>query len=304
MKFNYTGVWPTMITAFDKEGEIDYAGNAAITSYLIDKGSDGLFAVCQSSEMFFLSLEEKVALATCVVKAAGGRVPVIASGHTSDEIDDQIKELKAISETGVDAVVLVSNRLAKENEGSEVFLDNLKKILDALPHVQFGIYECPYPYRRLLTHEELKWCATSNRIVFLKDVSCDVSIEKRRVEIVKGTGLKLFNANTKTLMDSLLMGYHGYNGVMGNFHIDFYKWLFLNYKDQPEKARALQLELTEKGNIEKFAYPINAKYHMIEHGVPMTLYSRRLEAEAFDLEAKDLVHAMMEWEARVKPTLC
>ncbi len=150
------------------------------------------------------SLEEKVELAKCVLKAAEGKVPVIASGHTSDDIEDQIKELSAIAETGVDAVVLVSNRLAKADEGTEVFLVNLTRILSEMPDVKFVIYEYPYPYRRLLTDEELKWCADSGRIIFLKDVICDLEIEKRCVEAVKSSSLKLFNANTETLLDSLI----------------------------------------------------------------------------------------------------
>ncbi len=303
MKIEYSGVWPTMIAAFDSNGAIDFDGNTAITNYLIHKGSDGLFAVCQSSEMFMLTTEEKVALASCVVKAAEGRVPVIASGHTSDRIEDQIEELLAISRTGVDAVVLVSNRLAKEDESSEVFMQNLKTIMQAIPNVNFGIYECPYPYRRLLTDEELKWCAQSGRIVFLKDVSCDLEIEKRRVEIVKGTDLKLFNANTETLLDSLKVGYHGYNGVMGNFHIDLYKWMFENFKNQLALAEGLQQQLTRESVIEKYAYPINAKYHMQKDGVPMTLVSRRLTQESFTESYKEHVDALIVWETDMRRNL-
>lgn len=303
MAYIYNGVWPTMVTAFDENGELDFEQNKKFTEYLIEQGSDGLFSVCQSSEMFMLSTEEKVALAKCVVEAAAGRVPVIASGHTSESIEEQIEELTAVSQSGVDAVVLVSNRLAQEGEGSDIFLGNLSRILTALPDVKFGIYECPYPYRRLLTDEELKWCADSGRIIFLKDVSCDVEIEKRRVKVVEGTTLKLFNANTETLLDSLIAGYDGYNGIMGNFHIDIYKWLFTHHQTEPLKARDLQKLLTEKATIENFAYPINAKYHAQQSGVNMTLYSRRLKAEAFDAHAKTLVDDLINWENEVRNTL-
>lgn len=303
MKHEYRGVWPTMIAAFDEAGKLDLDANRAITEYLIGKGSDGLFAVCQSSEMFMLSTEEKVTLAKTVVEAAKNRVPVIASGHTSDAIEDQIAELKAVSETGADAVVLVSNRLAGVNDGSEVFISNLKRILEALPGVEFGIYECPYPFLRLLSDEELKWCAESGRIVFLKDVSCNLEIETRRVKIVEGTALKLFNANTETLLGSLREGYHGYNGVMGNFHIDLYKWLFDNFAANPEKADQLQAMLTEKSSIEKYAYPINAKYHMTRDGVDMLLVSRRLPADAFTEQSKQLVEELIDWETETRNQL-
>lgn len=303
MKKNYGGVWPTMITAFDDNGNLDLVGNAQITEDLVIKGADGLFTVCQSSEMFMLTLKEKITLAKCVVEAAAGRVPVIASGHTSVSIEDQIEELSAMAKTGVAAVILVSNRLAKEDEDSSVLLNNLKHIMDAIPNVKFGVYECPYPYRRLLTDEELKWCIESKRIVFLKDVSCDIEIQKRRVGIAKGSELNLFNANTETLLDSLIAGYDGYNGVMGNFHIDIYKWLFQNYVSEATQARKLQNELTIAGEIEKIAYPINAKYHMQQNNVKIALYSRRLGKEVFTEERKQEVHQLIEWETETRKTL-
>ncbi len=292
----YYGVWPTMISIFNDDGTLDYEGNKKLTENLLQKGSDGLFAVCQSSEMFFLNLEEKVQLAKTVVETVNGRVPVIASGHTSDNFEDQLKELEAISKTGVDAVVLVSNRLAKQDEGSDVFMKNLKAVLEALPEVVFGIYECPYPYLRLLTDEELKWCADSGRIIFLKDVSCNADIQKKRVKVVEGTTLKLFNANTETLLSSLREGYVGYNGVMGNFHIDIYKWLYENFKNEPAACDALQAKLTEVGSIETRGYPINAKYHLTLEGVDVGIFSRRLEASTFTDAQKEEVHELLAWE--------
>lgn len=303
MKSKYNGVWPTMIAAFDEEKKLDIGANISLTKYLVEKGSDGLFAVCQSSEMFYLNLEEKVALAKCVVDTVKGKVPVIASGHTSDKLEDQIKELKAISKTGVDAVVLVSNRLAKEEEDTIVFMENLKAILKAIPEVKFGIYECPYPYRRLLTNEELEWCANSGRIIFLKDVSCDIEVQKQRVKIVQGSNLKLFNANTETLLDSLIAGYDGYNGIMGNFHIDIYKWLFKNYENNLAYARELQRELTVVSEIEKLGYPINAKYHMTRHNVDMTISSRRLSSDVFSEDKRLEVNKLIVWENEVRRKL-
>ena len=106
------GIWPTMITPFLGHGGVDEAAVKAMIEWYIQKGCDGVFAVCQSSEMFYLSLDERVRLAETVEKAAGGRIEVIASGHVSDALDSQIAELRAISQTGVTAVVLVTNRLA------------------------------------------------------------------------------------------------------------------------------------------------------------------------------------------------
>ncbi len=61
------GVIPVMITPFLESGAIDYAGLERLIEWYIANGSDALFAVCQSSEMQFLSVEERSALGKFVV---------------------------------------------------------------------------------------------------------------------------------------------------------------------------------------------------------------------------------------------
>ncbi|MBU2326377.1 MAG: dihydrodipicolinate synthase family protein, partial [Alphaproteobacteria bacterium] len=112
MPHNFHGIFPVVITPFDEGNTIDWDGYSRLIEWYIDHGSHGLFAVCQSSEMMFLSLEERCALADFTVRQVKGRVPVVASGHISQSMDDQKAELRAMAQTGVDAVVLVTNRLA------------------------------------------------------------------------------------------------------------------------------------------------------------------------------------------------
>ena len=270
----YNGCWPTMITPFTKDNKIDYEAVKGLVEWYIKRGSSGIFAVCQSSEMFYLSEQEKLDLAKAVVEQAAGRIKVIASGHTADDHAKQIEELGKMSETGVDAVVLVSNRFAKKDEGEDVFRKNADDVFRQLPNVTFGLYECPAPYLRLLTDDFLADCAKTGKLVFLKDVSCAREIQKRRIKLVEGTNLSLFNANTATLLDSLIDGYDGYNGVMANCHIDLYVWLYNNFKKDPKTARELMDFLTLCGVIEARCYPVSAKWHQNEYDVPMTLVTR------------------------------
>src|SRR3954451_5765574 len=127
------GIIPVMLTPFTEEGAIDYQGLENLIEWYIDHGSDALFAVCQSSEMQFLSLEERASLARFVRGKAAGRVPVIASGHISENRDDQLAELLAVAETGVDGVVLVTNRLDPRQTGGGGFMANLKWVLGRFP---------------------------------------------------------------------------------------------------------------------------------------------------------------------------
>ncbi|MBY0121460.1 dihydrodipicolinate synthase family protein [Bacillus sp. S/N-304-OC-R1] len=250
-----------MITPFTQEDKIDYKALEELIEWYIERGVDGLFAVCQSSEMFKLSLEERTNLSTFVVEKVNRRVSVVASGHVSDKNEDQIIELQAIDNSGVDAVVIVTNRLAKEDESDDVWIENVQKLLQALPETKFGLYECPYPYKRLLSEKLTKWCAQSGRFYFLKDTSCKVADMERKLEICKNSNLKIFNANAPTLLDSLKRGVSGYSGIMANFHPELYSWLFNNWQKYEKKATKLQAYLGIASVIEKQLYPTNAKYY-------------------------------------------
>lgn len=294
-----SGVWPTEITLFNSDGSVDYSANKEFVERLVDMGSDGVFAICQSSEMFFLSLDEKKKLAAAVKSALNGRASMVVSGHTSDSPEDQIYELKTMQEVGADALVMVTNRLTLD--GDDNFIKNTDRILSAIPDANFGFYECPYPKLRLLSDEELKWCASTGRIKFLKDVSCSTEIESRRVKIVEGTELKLFNANTQSLLHSLLEGYYGYNGVMGNFHIDIYKWLFNNIHDS--RAQYVQEWLSKVCEIEKLLYPTVCKYYLQLKGYPFSTYTRSKNADDLTAEHKKAAAMLVYEENEIRQEL-
>jgi len=273
------GVWPVMLTPFTSEREVDYKALEKLVNWYIDNGVNGLFAVCQSSEMFYLTLEERLEVAKCVLKAAAGRVPVIASGHVSDSMEDQIEEVNAMAETGVAAVILITNRLAKEDESDKVWRANCKTLLNGIKtDIPLGFYECPYPYKRLITVENIDWCAKTGRFYFLKDTCCDLRQIQEKLEAIKGTNLRLYNANTTTLLESLRSGAAGFSGVMANFHPKLYCWLCDHAED--EKADELAAFLSVASLIERQYYPVNAKYHLqtIE-GLPIDMTCRVKEAD-------------------------
>lgn len=274
-KYFPDGVWPTMVTPFTETNRIDYEAVEKMVEWYVENRVDGLFAVCQSSEMIYLTLEERVKLASFVREKAAGRVPVIASGHISEDFEDQVKELNLMAETGVDAVVLITNRLAGRNESDEVWLSNLKKLLKEIPEdIALGFYECPVPYKRIISPELLKWCSDTGRFYFLKDTSCDVDNMKQKMEAIKGSGLKIYNANSATLLETLELGIAGYSGVMANFHPDLYVWLVKNWSKKPLEARHLSNFLSVSSQIERQCYPVNAKYYLTLEGVMSNCFSR------------------------------
>lgn len=259
-----------MVTPFLPDGAIDYSAVEKMVEWYIRQGSTGIFAVCQSSEMFSLSAAEKRELARQVTRFAGGRIEVIASGDTETDPVKQYENIEGMAEAGVDAVVLVTNRYASPEEGEGVLLERIGGILAKYPEVCFGMYECPYPYKRLMSQEALRTLAQAGNMVFLKDTCCDIGLIRLRLDALRGTGLKLFNANSATLYDSLAYGAGGFSGVMGNFHPGLYRYIFDHISGAEESAR-LAADFTALASLmETAAYPACAKYHFNLLGIPMS----------------------------------
>jgi len=217
-------------------------------------------------------------------------------------MQDQIDEAKAMAETGVQAVVLITNRFARRHEGDDVFSENLDAFLsNVTDDVMLGFYECPYPYKRVLSAALMRRSVESGRFGFLKDTSCSLESIKGKIAATAGSNFKLFNANAASLLDSLRMGAAGYSGVMTNFHSDLYVKLCKIWKDRSQEAERLQDFLGFASTIENQFYPVNAMYALSLEGVPIALRSRRVDSTMFSesmrMEIEQMMRISHEWSA-------
>ncbi|OQB95344.1 MAG: 4-hydroxy-tetrahydrodipicolinate synthase [Spirochaetes bacterium ADurb.Bin110] len=276
------GVYPTLITPYEEDGRIDWNALEALIEWHIARGVAGFFAVCQSSEMFHLTLRERLELARMSIKFAQGRLPVLVSGHVADTLYDQIEEAKMMADIGPDALIFVTNRLARPYEGDDIFKRNLETFLTAFGYdILLGFYECPAPYKRLLNADLVQFIVETGRFGFLKDTSCRIGDIQAKIEAAKGSDFKLFNANAATLLASLQKGAAGYSGIMTHFHSDLYVWMCKHWNDRPDRALELQNFLGLASVIEYQLYPINAMYALQREGLPIKLISRRADARLF-----------------------
>ncbi|MBQ5840786.1 MAG: dihydrodipicolinate synthase family protein, partial [Clostridia bacterium] len=281
-------IFPTMITPYHQDGTVNYDAVERYVQWYFEKGCTGVFAVCQSSEIAFLTLEERVNINRTVWNTAkrlekehGRPFTVVSSGHVADSIEGQIEELQAIAASGTDALIFITNRLDIHNEGDDVWIANAEKLLAALPKdIPLGLYECPLPYKRLVTPKILRWCLQTGRFRYMKDTCCDAAEIARRNEILAGSDFKLLNANCQTLLQSLQSGGGGYCGIMANFHPELYVWLCENFSQDSQKAALVQALLGTIGFTEAGTpYPLTAKYHLCLEGIPSALHSRNRQAE-------------------------
>lgn len=297
------GVYPTMLTPYTADNKIDYNAVKQLIGFYAQRGCAGIFAICQSSEIFFLSFEERLELLKFIMANKPDGMTILASGNTADDLDTQIEEAKAFIETGIDAYVFISNRLAKEDEDDDVLLKNLDYAVSKLPEISFGIYECPYPYKRLLTPYVLKKMAESGKFQFIKDTCCDIEMIRARLDAVKGSELKIYNANSATLLKSLQLGCAGFSGVMANFHPEIYAELCNIYDKDAVKAETLQNFVGFFSVAECQYYPVNAKYYLGLEGLDIRIDSRAKDASLFTDNRKAEIDQMQGLTVLFKNTV-
>lgn len=288
------GVYPTMITPYTADNKIDYNGVEQLLHWYHERGVAGIFAICQSSEIFFLSFEERLELLKFIMTHKPADMTVVASGHTADDLDVQISEAKNFIDCGIDSYVFIANRFAKADESDDILLKNMEYVVSNIPEIGLGVYECPYPYKRILTPYLLKKMAETGRYQFLKDTCCDLGMIKDKLDAVKGSGLKIYNANSATLLESLKLGCAGFSGVMANFHPELYAELCSIYNNDPAKAQKIQNFVGFFSVAECQCYPVNAKYYLTLEGLDINIDSRARNKAEFTPNRMDEIQQMRE----------
>ena len=275
------GSYPAMLTAFGNDGTIDFDGVDRLTDYCIEAGVAGIFATGLSAEITEMDDQETAALAERIVRRAAGRVPVVAAAIVWGPLDRQTELIRRIHGAGADAVAIAVSQLADQDEDDQVWMENAKVLLDRIPdEIRFAMYECPLPYHRLLSDEAIAWAAQSGRFCFLKDTSCNIETIRRRLDIIRGSRLQLFNANTRTLLASLQAGAEGFCGIGANYMPELFAWLCRHFEDQPDVATKLHEFMDSWLDLQESEfYPASAKEYLRQRGLDIGQFSRKLRSE-------------------------
>jgi len=281
-------------------------GLDALTEWYLKCGVAGLFSVCLSSEMYDLSDEERLGIASRVVSRTEGRVPVFASGTFGGSTSVQSDFICRMSDCGVSGVVLIASQIVNEQDDEAAWLAKTEQILSATNDIRLGLYECPRPYHRLLSADALAWCAASERFDFIKDTSCSEVLIREKIEVTRGTSLQFYDACAATLLFSLKNGGDGFCGIAANFYADLYVWLCKHYQDDRATAKTLHRFLSVAERAIGVGYPTSAKLFLKRAGLPIQDVCRASTAE-FDerdlLILGDLEGLVKEWRLRINSPL-
>ncbi len=282
---------PVMITPFNLKAKVDFDAVSRLVDFYLACGVKGFFANCLSSEMYSISEDERLELTTHIVKYVNGRVPIVATGSFGLTIDAKAAFTKKIYETGIDAVILITGHYANVDDSDDVLLKNFERMLRLTGNIPLGLYECPAPYKRILSAEVFETLLKTERFVYHKDTSISLDSVKAKLEVAKGhKNLEFYDAHTPNAMYSLQMGAKGMSSISGNFYPEILVWMCNNATNphKQEQVKWLQAELTKVDPLIHIAYPLSAKYFLGKRGLPVRTISRAHALELTPEQKKTL----------------
>ncbi|TGE24221.1 dihydrodipicolinate synthase family protein [Hymenobacter aquaticus] len=277
MEKSRKGFVPVMLMPFQSDGQIDYPALTRLTELYLRAGASGLFANCLSSEMFELSAQERLQSIRHIVGVVNGAVPVVATGTFAGTLGAQADFVKQVYEAGTEAVIVITGLLAAQSESDAVFDERVFRLLDWTPGIPLGFYECPEPYKRLLSARQLGQFVDTGRVIYHKDTCLDIKQVQAKLAAAQGHPFGLYDAYMGHAVDSLRAGAAGLSCIQGNFFPELIVWLCANY-DQPhlqQEVAEVQQFFIRNMDVMHHVYPIAAKYSLKQRGIDISTFTRR-----------------------------
>jgi 4-hydroxy-tetrahydrodipicolinate synthase len=225
--------------------------------------------------MYELSDEERLNVIATVVNQVANRVPVVATGTFGGNINDMAEFSKSVYRLGVDAVIILNNQFVSETESDEVFLARVHAWLDLTPGIPFGIYECPIPYKRLVSIPVLENLLATGRLCYHKDTSLQIDEVAAKIKAGGQQVFGVYDAYIEHAIESLNAGSKGLSCIQGNYFPE----LVVELCQKTERSQAIQNFMSEHMRLMHETYPISAKYVLQKMGFPIDLATRRKVGE-------------------------
>ena len=201
MADDFYGVFPYLVSPLSADGAVDEPVLEKLCDDLIRAGVHGLTPLGSTGEFAYLSWAQKQRVVAAVVRAAAGRVPVVA-GVASTAIADAIEQARGMARLGVDGILAVMEAyFPVPDDGVVAYFTALAKAVE-LPVV---LYTNPNFQRSDLTLPAIERLAEVPNILYLKDASNNTG---RLLSILNRVGdrMKIFAASAHIPAAVMLIG--------------------------------------------------------------------------------------------------
>ena len=228
----YQGIIPAFYACYEDDGEISPERVETLTKHLIEKGVKGVYVGGSSGECIYQSVEERKIVLEHVMKAAEGKLTVIA--HVACNNTSDSKKLAAHAQAlGVDAIAASPPIYFHLPEYA--IAEYWNDISSAAPDTDFVIYNIPQLAGVALTMPLFREMKKNPRVAAVKNSSMPVQ-DIQMFKMEGGKGFVVFNGPDEQLVSGLAMGADG--GIGGTYGV------------MPELYLRIK-ELTDVGKIEE-----------------------------------------------------
>ncbi|MFE7386049.1 dihydrodipicolinate synthase family protein [Streptomyces sp. NPDC057582] len=163
------GVVPPVCTPLDSHGEVDTASLTDLVEHLIGGGVHGLFALGSTSEVAYLTDEQRATTLETVVRVTDGRVPVLAG--VIDTTTARVAEhARTAAGLGADALVATAPFYTRTH-GKEI-AQHFRRLRAAVDLPLFA-YDIPIAVHSKLSSALVRELAEDGTLAGLKDSSGD-----------------------------------------------------------------------------------------------------------------------------------
>jgi 4-hydroxy-tetrahydrodipicolinate synthase len=206
----FHGSITALVTPF-ANGEVDFEALRALIDWQIEQGAHGLVPVGTTGESPTLSHEEHGRVITETVRAARGRVPVIA-GAGSNNTREAIAIAGHAERAGADGLLIVTPYYNKPNQ--EGLYLHFKAINDAVS-IPIVIYNIPPRSVIDMTVETMKRLSELKNIIGVKDATGNIGRISLQREAMGPDFIQL-SGDDLTALACMAAGAHGCISVVAN----------------------------------------------------------------------------------------
>ena len=205
-----TGSIPALVTPF-RDGRVDEKALAAFVDWQIAEGSSGLVPCGTTGESATLSIEEHDLVVAETVKAARGRVPVIA-GCGSNDTAVALHHMESAARAGADVALVVCPYYNKP--GQRGLLAHFRHLADRGP-LPIIIYNIPGRSGIDMTTETMAELAAHDRIIGCKESTGDIN-RVSEIRHMCGKDFLILSGNDYMTLGIIAHGGHGAISVTAN----------------------------------------------------------------------------------------
>ena len=200
----WTGIFPAITTKFHADESIDAEGTAAHIDFQIRNGVHGIVTCGSLGEASTLTFDEKLEVTAIAIKAAAGRIPVLAN-VSETSTSEALRFIEGANKLGVDGYMVMPSVIYVADAREAIL--NVRTMAEAAQKPVM-VYNNPIAYRVDLKPEDMAQLADCKWVVAIKESCGDI----RRItdlRLALGDRFQLFLGVDDLAYEGLALGCDG-----------------------------------------------------------------------------------------------